>query len=149
MNDFFAVIYEELIIKAPTGQYPLIYRELYDFAYTYMGLMFILIPIILLFVFYKFYKNPYANIIHYLILFALIFIITSIPTYSLLSNVIFNSSNPELIEALNNVDSGYYEHAESILLPYALYNAALSIVWGFIISLGMKNISKVQKHLPF
>lgn len=148
MKDIFATLYETLL-GIFSNQFNVIFNTLYGGGYTYLGITFLLIPLIFFFLFYFVWNNPYGGIWHWLVW----LIITALVTFGLawiLSNeLIFNSNNQQLRDLLANQDSGYEDYALTLPIKYAIWNAVFAIILGFIYSLIMKQFSKVQTHLPF
>jgi hypothetical protein len=70
-------------------------------------------------------------------------------TYSFANTEILSSDNQALKEALADASTGYGDYAATLPLKYALANSLLALVIGFIYSLIMKQLSKIQLHLPF
>jgi len=150
MNELFAALYENNWFGLYNQDFPLIFDNLFDNSgYILMGLSFILIPLVCLSLFYFLWKYPYGKIWHWLVWLLVIILIVSGVSYGIANTEIFASNNQALNDALNDASTGYDNYAASLPLKYALFNGALTLVLGFLYSLVLKQISKIQIHLPF
>jgi len=149
MKDFFSMVYESWL-DLFNAKFNLIFTNFYDNGgYIKLGVTFILVPLILWFAFYYFWKYPYGKIWHWLLWLVVSGIIVSIISYSIANTEIFASNNQALNDAIADESTGYKNYAGSLPLSYALYNGLFAIVIGSICSFLMKQFSKVQIHLPF
>lgn len=149
MKDILAPIYEKLF-GLYDQNFSLVFDHLYNNGgYLKFGFSFILIPLILLGVFYYVWKYPYGKILHWLLWLVVIIIIVFGMTYSIANTEIFASGNQALNAAIDDASTGYKNYASSLPLQYALYNSLLTLVIGIIYSLILKQFSKIQIHLPF
>jgi len=149
MKDFFATLYDTWI-GLYDSNYFLIYDQLRDSAsYTYFGLTFILIPLVIFLLFYFGFRYPYAKWWHWLIAVVLSAVIVWIATREAAYLAIFDTSNNELNNALNTQESGYDAYARPLPFEYAHWNAIMSLAVSFIWSMILRPFSKIQKHLPF
>lgn len=147
LKDLFAAIYEAGIYDQ---KYTLIFSTLYDDSgYIKLGLLFILIPLVFWFLFYFVWHYPYGKLWHWTLWLFISAVITFACAYGVANTEIFASNNQDLTAALNDPQSGYAQYATNLPLTYALINAGLSLVLGFIYSLLLKQFSKIQMHLPF
>ena len=149
MNDFFATIYENLLgIYNP--DFDVIFQTLFDSnSYPVFGLIFIFVPFALFFGFYILWKYPYGKFGHWFIWLIIVFLSVGSITWFTANNEIFSSNNPELINLINNQETGYEQYARSLPIKYALWSSVFGITLGFIYSLFLKQFSKIQIHLPF
>ena len=149
MKETFAFIYETVFpIYKP--EFFLVFQTLYDYGgYTYLGLTFLITPLIMFGGFYFLWKYPYGTIWHWVSWLVIIILTTGGITWSIANNEIFLSDNQALLDALADPDSGYEEFANTLPLKYALVNGLLSLIVGFVYSIIFKQFSKIQIHLPF
>jgi len=149
MKNIFAPIYETWFsIYEPN--YRLLFDTLYNGnGYIYLGLSFIIIPLICWYLFYYTWKFPYGNFLHWLLWMLIAVVIVFASTWSIANSEIFASNNQKLIEALNDPETGYKEYATSLPTMYGSINSLMALLLGFIFALFMKRYSKVQTHLPF
>ena len=149
MKEFFSMVYESWI-GLYHSNFDLIFTNLFEHGgYIRLGFTFILVPLILWFAFYYFWKYPYGKIWHWILWLAVSGIIVSIISYSIANTEIFASNNQALNNAIADDSTGYKNYAESLPFSYALYNGLFAIIIGIICSFLMKQFSKVQIHLPF
>jgi len=149
MKDLFAPIYE-LLFHLYEAKFSLIFDTLYDYGgYIKLGLSFVLIPLVLLLLFYYVWKYPYGKFWHWLVWLGLIAFVVAGTSWGIANNEIFASNNQTLIDALANPESGYGEFAKTLPLKYTLANSILTLGISFIYSLILKQFSKIQIHLPF
>jgi len=149
MTAAFAFIYET-VFPIYDPQFFLIFDTLFnDGGYIYMGLTFILTPMIMFAGFYFLWKYPYGTIWHWVGWFIIIILLTGGITWGVANNEIFLTDNQTLLDAIADSDSGYENFANTLPLQYALVNSLLSIFVGFVYSLVFKQFSKIQIHLPF
>ena len=149
IREFFAAIYET-VFGIFDGKYSLIFSTLFnDGGYVKIGLTFVLIPVLCWLIFYYVWRYPYGKLWHWVLWLLISGIIVFGSTWSLANTEILASNNQQLIDALNDPDSGYMQYASDLPLKYAMINAGLALVLGFIYSLIMKQLSKIQMHLPF
>ncbi len=144
------MIYEAFFNIDELTEFQVIFDHLYDYGgYNKMGFAFIIIPFILFLPFYFLWNYPYGKGWHWLVWTGIILLLTAGITFSIANVEIFASSNQNLIAALDNEQSGYQDFASALPLKFALINVLLSLIVGFLLSLGMKQFSKLQIHLPF
>jgi len=149
MKEFFSMIYESWL-GLFNSSFSLIFDNLFEHGgYIKLGVTFILVPLILWFAFYYFWKYPYAKLWHWIVWLAITAIIVSAITYSIANTEIFASNNQALNDAIADETTGYKNYAASLPFSYAIYNGLFAIVVGLIYSFIMKQFSKVQIHLPF
>lgn len=146
---FFTAIYENLIFN---NNYDVIFFCLKDMkSYTKFGLIFILIPIFLWFIFYYLWSFPYGRLWHWILY---LFIVTGIVlgiTIGIANIEILSKAPikcPDVQECFSNI-TGCYEYAQSLPLSFSLWNSLLSLIVSLLCTLGFKQISTFQKHLPF
>jgi len=150
MNRIFAALYENNWFGIYDQNYPLIFDTLYDNGgYVKFGVSFILIPFICWLLFYRAWKYPYGNLLHWLVWLAITIVVVFSTTYGIANMEILASSNQALNNAISNSSTGYAGYSASLPLKYALFNGSLTLVIGFIYSLILKQYSKIQIHLPF
>lgn len=148
MKNFFSMVYESWI-GLYNSNFDLIFTNLFEHGgYITLGFTFILIPIILWSIFYFLWKYPYGKLWHWFLWLIVSAIIVSIISYSIANTEIFASGNQALNDAIADETTGYKNYASSLPLSYALYNGLFAIIIGIICSFLMKQISKVQIHLP-
>lgn len=135
-----------------------IYNENYDYifqiifengTYNLLGVVLLLVPLMLLSLFYFFWKYPYGKFWHWIIYVAIIALIAGAISWQVMYSGIFNTDSDDLNNLLNNNTEGYADFAYSLLPKYALINGVLSTVVSFVYSLVLKQFSKIQIHLPF
>jgi len=149
MRDIFAPIYETWF-GLYNQSYDLIFTTLYnDGGYIKFGLSFILIPLVCWLIFYYVWRYPYGRWWHWLIWLIVATIIVFGTTWGIANSEIFASSNPDLIDALADPDSGYEAYAQTLPMKYVTINSILTVAISIIYSFIMKQFSKVQIHLPF
>jgi len=149
LNSFFAAIYENLVFRA---DYFEIFFCLNNMgSYTKFGLIFLLIPIVFWFIFYYLWNYPYGRWWHWLI-FLLVVTATVFGLTWSIANIEVLSKAPMLCQNVSVSFSeipGSYEYAQELYLSYSSWNCLLSLIVSFLCSLGFKQISTYQKHLPF
>jgi len=149
MSEFFGTIYDG-IFGIYNASYHQIFQHLFDNGgYIKMGLSFLLIPFIGWLLFYYLWKYPYGKIWHWLIWMAVMILVVSGTTYGIANTELFGSDNQALNELIADTSTGYADYAASLPIKYALINSLLALIAGLIYSLFMKQLSKVQIHLPF
>lgn len=148
MGIFYQYLEDFLGIYNP--DYYVIFQTLYDTGiYNLIGLMFIVIPLLMLLLFYFIWNYPYGKLWHWGLYLLIISVVVGFTTYSIVDDGIFNSNSQTLQNLMNNNIDGYRDFAYSLLLKYAILNASLAIVVSFLYSLLLKRYSKIQMHLPF
>jgi len=148
IKDLFAPIYETWFDLFDPA-YRLIFSTLYnDGGYIFFGLAFLIIPLVCWLLFYYAWKYPYGKLWHWLLFMLIVIVIVFASTWSIANTEIFASNNQDLIEALNDPDSGYKDYATLLPMKYGMINSLLSLAIGIIYSFIMKQFSKVQIHLP-
>ena len=148
----FAPIYEavENSLGWYNEEFSLIFTHLYDNGgYDKFGFTMILVPLIIVALFYFAFKYPYAKKWHWGIMILISTVIVFGFTMSFASIEILSPQNDELMQAYADSESGYLNFAETLPFKYSILNAGLSILVGFLASLAMKPFSKCQMHLPF
>lgn len=144
----FATLYESFL-EIFKQEFRIIFNTIYDNSgYAYLGLCFIVTPILFFVLFYYLWSYPYGKFWHWLLWLVLCGVSTFGITWALSNELIFNSGNEQLIELLANPESGYEEYALTLPVKYASWNALFSVILGAISSLILKQFSKVQTHLP-
>jgi len=148
----FAPIYQgvEDLFGWYNSDYGLIFDYLYDNGgYDKFGWTMVLVPMVIVALFYFVLKYPYAKKWHW----GLMILISSVVVFGLTMNFanieLLSPQNDELMEALSNQESGYQDFAETLPFKYSMLNSVLSIIVGFLASLAAKPFSKCQMHLPF
>lgn len=149
MNKLFAAFYENWM-GIFNQQYNLIFRSLYDGSgYFLLSLPVYSLSLLFLALFYLVWKYPYAKWWHWLLWLVFILVVIGGSTYGIFMQQIFQSNNPDLIAALYNPDTGYENFAYRVVWEYVQVNVFFAGVLGVCYSLLLKQISKIQKHLPF
>lgn len=150
--NIFAPIYQgiEDMLGLYNSDFELIFNYLFDEGgYNKFGFTLILVPLIIVAIFYFVYKYPYAKKWHW----GLMLVISSLLVFGITLNFanieILAPQNDELMQAMSDPESGYQIFAETLPIKYSLINAILSLILGFIASFAMRPFSKCQKHLPF
>lgn len=148
LSDMFGTIFDTIFgIYDPSFHNP-VFQHLYESGfYILLGLVFLIIPIILLSLFYFLWKYPYGNIWHWLIWSFIILIVVFLVSFGISDSFILNSNNPEMHNCYNL--SECYNYIGSLPLKYSLANTSISLIIILIISLIIKRYSKIQTHLPF
>jgi hypothetical protein len=149
MKEFFAWIYDTVFGIFNNGCFEIFNHLFNNGGYIKFGLSFILIPLVCWFLFYYFWKYPYGKIWHWVLWLVVTILIISGITYGIANSEIFGSDNQALNELMADESTGYANYAATLPLKYALANSLLTIAIGIIYSLFMKQLSKVQIHLPF
>lgn len=149
MRDFFLYIYADLF-GLENAQFQLIFDHALYFSngYTISGLIFLTFPLIITGLFYFFYSNPFAKYWHWLIALALCIVIVGSLTYQYNINLIFTHPHPDLRTALITPATGYADFARELVLQLSFINILLSAVLFTVYSLGLKQFSKAQGHIP-
>jgi hypothetical protein len=148
MRDFFAFIYET-VFQLYDPNYIFFYNSLFnDNGYVTMGLTFILIPLVFVALFYFAFWYPYGKVWHWLLVVGIGILFVIGATISIYNLEIFASHNTDLVNAMNNPATGYYDHAIKMRYIYAGVNALLGIFFYLIYSLVFKRFSKLHGHLP-
>ena len=149
----FASIYEsaENISGMYDARFDLIFQHLYiNGGYDTFGIIFILVSLGITALFYYVWKYPYARKIHWFSMLGLVFVIVFGITWGYAgSEILSPTNNVDLINALNDPNSGFMEFAEGLPIKYALINSIYSLIVAVLVSFLMQLNSKVQKHLPF
>lgn len=146
MKDFFASIYEQILYD---GRFQLVYDAMFnDQGYIAIGFVFIAVPFIVIGIFYFERWLPYLKAWHWLLAVAIGLIIVFASTVGIYNITIFGSGDQQLISALSNPDSGYYEHATTLRYYYAFYNMLLALIVSLLYSAIFKRFSKLHSHLP-
>lgn len=149
MKEFFAWIYDT-VFGIFSNECSEIFHHLFNNGgYIKLGFSYILIPLVCWLLFYYLWKYPYGKIWHWFLWLVVTILIVSGITYGIANSEIFGSDNQALNELLADESTGYAKYAATLPLKYALANSLLTIVIGIIYSLFMKQLSKVQIHLPF
>lgn len=117
---------------------------------TYLTLSFLcfVLPIIFWLLFYKLYSYPYAKLFHWISAFAVLLIIVGILSYASVNEALLGPNNLGIDQTVAS-DSSAQEIADSLPLYLSIYNVFLSAILGFVYSMLLKRVSKVQMHLPF
>ena len=145
MADFLALIYE-LFYDVRFSE---IFKVFYlDGGFVNLGLLFILLPLLGMFIFYILLKNPYYKLRAWLICLAIITIVVLFSSYFISRSSIILSPDPLLQECLNRTTSGYQEFAYRLFVKIALLNFFMSMILSFIYSVILKRFSKIHMHLP-
>lgn len=140
LNDAFAAIYENKFFGIWEARYQPIFSKLFDESgYTSMGLIFIFIPIVLMALFYFLWKYPYGKYWHWLIWLSICTIVVIASTVGFANSFL----------AVYLTDPETTDFTSSVITRYAIINAVLGIIVAFLISLLFRQLSKIQKHLPF
>lgn len=148
MRDFFAVIYET-VFGLYNSDYNLIYRSMFEEqGYNTIGLVFILVPLVLMGLFYFAYWYPYGKAWHWGIAVAVGIIIIGGLTYHFFNVQILATNNPNLAEALYRPNTNYLQHAHELRTSYIIVNCLLGAVCSVLYSLIFKQFSKLHGHLP-
>lgn len=146
MNDFFANIYEQVLYQ---GKYQLVYTAMYEnHGYIMIGFIFLIVPFIMLALFYFERWMPYLKARHWLLAIAIGLVIVIVSTVSVFNLTVLATGNQNLASLLANPDSGYYEHATTIRYYYGFYNVLLAFLVSLIYSALYKRFSKLHSHLP-
>jgi hypothetical protein len=146
MREFFASIYENIVYE---GAFNLIYKQMFlDQGYIYIGLLFLLIPLVVLAAFYFERWFPYMKWWHWGIAVLVSSILVFGSTVAVFNIKILATSNPDLANALANPNSGYLEHAKSLRYLYGVINVGLALICSLIYSAALKRFSKLHSHLP-
>jgi hypothetical protein len=136
MNDFFEQIFYE---------YPFLYNGDYTTAlsknsfFINLGLLMIVIPIVIMAVFYFINKYPYGKLWHWLIAWVVSGALVAIISYNLL--------NEEL--AVYILSPSEFPDAGGFVMNLVWANLVYSLVVGFIISFVYKQVPGPQSTLPF
>jgi MFS superfamily sulfate permease-like transporter len=109
-------------------------------GYNTLGWILLLVPLIMLAIFYFLWKYPYANFWHWLIYIGIIALIVGGITY--------NSVALKLDNYLVDSDQLIVDFTNTLVLSYSILNACLSLLVSYIFSFILKRKSKIQMHLP-
>lgn len=143
------LLYSIVLDFLNANSYPILDFAL-DESNTYFKLVLLsfALPIFYWLVFYKFYSNPYATLIHYLIALLLSLALIGFLSYSLVNEALWGSNNQALNELLAS-DQTAIEIADALPIYLSIFNVILGAILGFGYSLFLKRFSKIQMHLPF
>jgi hypothetical protein len=134
INNIFGSWYENFVYH---GVYSL---ELFNNNfYTYFGLIMIIIPLVVMAVFYFINKNPYGKLWHWLIAWIIAGAIVTIVSYNMLREEL----------AVYVLDPENYPDVSGFVMNLSLTSLAYSMVVGFAISLLYKQVPGPQSTLPF
>jgi len=140
LKDVFAPIYENHFFGIYDTAYKPIFSKLYENGgYEKMGYIFILIPLILLGLFYFVWRYPYGKIWHWAVWMGIISVFVFIST--------IGYANKFLADFLLNEESR--DFTSHIISQYGFINLFLAFITGFLISILFKPFSKIQMHLPY
>jgi len=146
MTNFFAMIYEFFFYNENFVE---IFSVLFSSnGYLFLGLTFIIIPIIGLSVFYYLINNPYFTLKHWIFNALLIGFFVIITSWLISTNIIFNTDYDVLQKCLNSPGSGYALFADSLSINIAIMNCILALILTFLYSIILKRFSKIHMHLP-
>ena len=149
MKDFFADIYE-IVFELVDPKFPLITDTMdYNYGYVLLGVSFVIVPLVMFASFYLLWKYPYGRFWHWFLWLVITSLLTSVISWSISYNEIILSSDNSLNKALNDTESGYKDATYNFLMNYALCNGVLCVITACIYSVLLKQISKIQIHLPF
>jgi hypothetical protein len=136
MNDFFGQIFYE---------HGFLYHNVYspklwgNNFYTKFGLLMIIIPLVIMAIFYFINKYPFGKWWHWII------------TWGAAGAVVFfvsqNMLNEELVTFV--LSPGKYPDVNGFVMDLSLINLAYSLVAGFVISFVYKQVPGPQSTLPF
>ena len=147
MNTAFATLYENIIYNQ---DYSALFNHLFDlYKYADFGLTMLIVPIIFLVLFYFVWRNPYGKKWHYFTWLLISSVLVFGITYYIVFIATINSGSPQILNLLSNSSNGFESFAYQYFIKISLLNSALSFVFGFLLSLGMKRFSTLQTHLPF
>lgn len=146
MKDFFASIYEQILYD---GRFQLIYDAMYnDQGYILLGVIFLLVPLLIMAIFYFERWLPYMKSWHWILALVIIVAIVFGSTVGIFNVTILGTGDQQLSSNLANTDSGYYEHATILRYYYGALNSIYALIVSFIYSLVFKRFSKLHSHLP-
>jgi hypothetical protein len=148
LSDWFGFIYDRVFnIYNVNFQTP-VFQYFFDSGfYVKLGLIFIFIPLVLMAIFYFFWKYPYGKWLHWLIWYVVTILVVLGGTFGYANQFINASNAQEMITCYNVHECA--EYIKGLPMEYAKTNAFLGLIVGFIGSLILKQFSKVQTHLPF
>lgn len=148
ISDFFATIYDSWFnIFNPDFQSPVFVYFFDSGFYIKIGLIFLLIPLVLMFVFYYLWRYPYGKWWHWLIWYVITILVVFDWTFGY-ANKFINASNAQEMITCYNVQA-CADYIKGLPMEYAKANLFLSIIVAIFWSLILKQFSKVQTHLPF
>ena len=147
-SEWFGFIYDRLFnIYNPDFHSP-VFQYFYDSGfYIRLGALFILIPLVLMAVFYFLWKYPYGKWWHWLIWFILSILVVLGLTFGYANQFINDSNATEMLMCYDVQECASYINA--LPMEYAVANIFLGVLVGLIVSILFKQWSKVQAHLPF
>lgn len=147
LSNFFGYVYDS-IFNIYNANISNVFNYFFDSGfYVIMGTMFVLIPALLMSVFYFIWKNPYGKWYHWLIMLAIIVIVVAISTYGYAESFI-NYSNAQVMSDCYN-DDFCQSLIKDLPFDYAIANFASSALISIVFSIIFKQFSKLQAHLPF
>jgi hypothetical protein len=143
------IFYSIVLDFLNANSYPLVDYTL-DESNTYLKLLFLcfVLPIFYWLMFYKFYSNPYAKLFHYLIALSLSLVFIGTLSYTLVNEALWGSNNQALNDLLAS-DQAAIEIADALPMYLCIYNMLIAAFVGFLYSIFLKRLSKIQMHLPF
>lgn len=147
LSDFFGYVYDS-IFNIYDANISNVFNYFFGSGfYVIMGTIFVLIPAILMAVFYFLWKNPYGRWFHWLITLTITVIVVAISTYGY-ANYFINYSNAQ--DMLNcYADETCQSLIKDLPFDYAIANLVSSAVISIVLSVIFKQFSKLQAHLPF
>lgn len=105
---------------------------LYEGGYTYLGLSFILIPLIIMAIFYYVWNPIFGRWYHWLLMIGLAFLLTLGAAYGIVSG--------ELVEYYGDPDYSTVDYYTwNIIFLTAGYSILTAIIWSFIIRFRSSN----------
>lgn len=146
MRNFFANIYEQVLYNS---RFDLIYQAMYsDQGYIFIGLMFLLLPLLVMALFYFERWFPYLKAWHWLFIVAIGLVGVFASTVGIFNSTVLATGDQALANELANPNSGYYEHATTLRYYLGFYNILLAFLVSLIYSAIFKRFSKLHSHLP-
>jgi hypothetical protein len=142
--DLFASIYQffENLLGLFNQDYSIIFEDIYALGvYTKMGFSCLIVPVIVMAIFYYLYQNPYATILHWGVGLIIGLVIIAMITVNIL--------RLDLAVYLLDDDPAVSGFTNKLIVSYTFINVFLGGIIGFLASLLLRLNSKVQMHLPF
>lgn len=140
----FSFFYEffENLLGFYNSSFSIVFQNFYQSGgYTDMGMILIIIPLVILLLFYLVWRYPYGTKLHWFITIIIIALIVGGSTYG--------AVRLTLADSLVSQDPNIVDFTSLLVFKYTMLNATLSLIVSFLYSLGLRQFSKVQMHLPF
>ncbi|MCF6297998.1 MAG: hypothetical protein L3J08_08455 [Flavobacteriaceae bacterium] len=141
MNDILVILYE-IFFDWNTYQ-DLIKYVFNNFDFGKIGWVLLLVPLIILFVFYKFWEPMRRQRLMWVIT----VIVISIIAYATTSGILYN--NNSILQHIGNYTGDGGPDADYFIFQMSMISALYAFILSFLESMIIKNISTNNSHNPF